>query len=163
MASDIKFRQTALKCFKECRCHQPPLRIGGCRVERTSWRARDGLLFPETVSACSVQMSSRLCARKSPYCALKPVSQKFSQQCLWKSSNARFVWLTMSLSRPFKEDRPVFPRYGVLGLVLAGSVSSSTTLQTFRDASHFWYILIHSVHIYIYYLFGHFHSSRPPV
>ena len=40
----------------------------------------------------SVQFSSRwyLCARKSPY-ALHPVSQKFSQSCLWNSSNVRLT------------------------------------------------------------------------
>ena len=38
----------------------------------------------------------------------------------------------MSLSRPFKEDRAVFPRYGVLGLVLAGVVSQVP--QHFRSS-----------------------------
>ena len=53
---------------------------------------------------CWVEFSSRcyLCARKRPY-ALHPVSQKFHP------TFPIFVWLTMALSRPSKEDRLAFP------------------------------------------------------
>ena len=52
-----------------------------------------------------------------------------------------FVWLTMALSRTFKEDRLALPlsllkAIDVLGFVPAGSVSSSSTLQIFREESH---------------------------
>ena len=73
-----------------------------------------------------------------------------------------FIWLTMVLSRPFREDRLALPLShlsppgdqwcDVLGFVLTGSVSSSSTLQVFREAiSHLWgwldppvYLLSHS-------------------
>ena len=44
------------------------------------------------MSSSSVQFSSRwyLCARKSPY-AFHPVSQTFSQRCLWNGSNVRLI------------------------------------------------------------------------
>jgi len=56
-----------------------------------------------------------------------------------------FVWLTMVLSHPFKEDRRVlllsthlssrpFDGVSVLGSVPAGSVSSSPTPEIFREA-----------------------------
>ena len=60
-----------------------------------------------------------------------------------------FVWLTIALSCPFKEDcqaLPFFPCLAspgswwcdVLGFVPAGSVWSSSTLQIFCDTSHLW-------------------------
>ena len=58
----------------------------------------------------SVQFSSRwyLSARESPI-ALRPVSQKCPQCCLWNSSKLMFSWITMTLSRPLKVDRPSLP------------------------------------------------------
>ena len=61
----------------------------------------------------------------------------------------KFVLLTMALSRPFREDRLaliLFARLSppgdrwcdVLGFVPAGSVSSFSTLQIFREASHLY-------------------------
>ena len=58
----------------------------------------------------------------------------------------------MALFRPVKEDRralylvprlspPGDRRYDVLGFVSAGSVSSSSTLQIFPDASHLLWLL----------------------
>ena len=70
-------------------------------------------------------------------------------------------------SRPFKEDRlalqSLFPclsppcdRWcGVLGFVPTGSVSSSSTLQIFQDASHLWWLLCLPV-----YLLGRLPSLR---
>ena len=83
-----------------------------------------------------------------------------------------FIWLTMALSRPFKEDRLALPlstpesfppgdRWcDVLGLVPAGSVrfvpsGSSSTFQIFREASHLCGLLCPPV-----YLLGHFPSLR---
>ena len=78
-----------------------------------------------------------------------------------------FVWLTMTLSRPFNEDRlalrPSTPSSllyaidgcDVLGFVLAGSVSSSSTLQVFREASYLWGLLCPPVN-----LLGRFPSLR---
>ena len=79
----------------------------------------------------------------------------------------KFVWLTMALSHPFKEDIlehflfKVFPCLSppghqwcdVLGFVPACSVSSSLTLQIFQDASHLWGLLYPPM-----YLLGHFPS-----
>ena len=55
-------------------------------------------------------VSSRwyLSARESPI-ALRPVSQKCPQCCLWNSSKLMFSWITMTLSRPLKVDRPSLP------------------------------------------------------
>ena len=57
-----------------------------------------------------------------------------------------FVWLTMALSRPIKEDRLALPLSTPFSsnrsmvwcpwLVPAGSVSSFSTFQIFREASH---------------------------
>ena len=77
-----------------------------------------------------------------------------------------FVWFTMTISRRFKKGRWAlsFPRLsppgdrwrGVrLGFVPAGSVSSSSTLQMFRDGSHMWWLFCPLV-----YLLGHFPSLR---
>ena len=61
------------------------------------------------------------------------------------------VWLIKALSRPLKVNRGVLPlstlvysppsdRWGdAPGIVPAGSVSSSSTPQNFRDASHLWW------------------------
>ena len=57
----------------------------------------------------------------------------------------------LTLSRPLKEDRCCASSFyasllqgdlwcDVLGFVLAGSVSSSSTLQIFRDASRLWWL-----------------------
>ena len=72
------------------------------------------------------------------------------------------VWLTMVLSRPFKE-RLLFLRLSppghqwcdVLGFVSAGSVSSFSTLQIFRETSHLRWLLCPPV-----YLLGYFPSLR---
>ena len=71
-----------------------------------------------------------------------------------------FVWLTMALSCPFKEDRLAllfFHTYLLQPIidVPAGSVSSSPTLQTFREASHLWGLLCQPV-----YLLGRLPSLR---
>ena len=55
-----------------------------------------------------------------------------------------FVWLTMALSGPVKEDRLAVVSFNAcllqaiifLGFVPAGSVSTFSTLQIFREASH---------------------------
>ena len=57
-----------------------------------------------------------------------------------------FVWLMMALSRPFKEDHlalslstPLSSRQLIaFGFASAGSFSSSSTFQIFREASHLW-------------------------
>ena len=94
----------------------------------------------------TVQFSSRwyLYSWKGPY-ALHSVSQKFPQRCLWISSS---VWLMKALSRPFEKIvyHFLFPCLSppgdqwcyVLGIVPAGNVSSSSTLQLFWDARHMW-------------------------
>ena len=76
-----------------------------------------------------------------------------------------FVWLTMALSHPFKEDRLAkrFQRLSlpgdrwcdVLGFVPAGSVSSSSTFWIFQEASHLWGLFCLPV-----YLLGCFPSIR---
>ena len=88
----------------------------------------------------------------SPTCPLKrfqcssdlqwPSSLVLSKKILW-----RFVFPRLS---------PPGDRWcGVLGFVPAGSVSSSSTLQIFREASRLWGLLCPLV-----YLFGHFPSLR---
>ena len=62
-----------------------------------------------------------------------------------------FAWLKIALCSPFKEDRLAFPlstpsppgdlRCDVLGIVPTNSVSSSSILPSFRDASHLWWLL----------------------
>ena len=64
---------------------------------------------------------------------------------------AMFIWLTMSLSCPFKEDclallfsMPLSSRRSmvwVFGFVPAGSVSSFSTFQVYWEASYFWVLL----------------------
>ena len=76
-----------------------------------------------------------------------------------------FVLLTMALSYPFKKDRLALPlstplssrrsMVWCLWLVPAGSVSSSSTPQIFREASHLWGLLCPPV-----YLLGRFPSLR---
>ena len=76
-----------------------------------------------------------------------------------------FTWLTMALSRPFKEDRPALHLSLLsplgdwwcsnLGFVAAGTVSGSSTLQTFRYWSHLCWLLFPPV-----YLLDHFSSFR---
>ena len=75
-----------------------------------------------------------------------------------------FVWLTMVLSRPFK-DHLAFPRplplssrdqlCVSLALCLNGSVSSFSAIQILREASHLWGLLCPPV-----YLLDCFHSLR---
>ena len=107
----------------------------------------------------SVQNSSRwhLCARISPY-ALHPDRQKFSQLCLWNNSSKICLIDDVPLSF-LKEDRRMFPlstpfspRPGdrwcdVLGNMHEGSVSSSSILQIFRDASHLRWLLWPQVYL----------------
>ena len=62
-----------------------------------------------------------------------------------------FIWLTMALSRPFKEDclallfsMPLSSRRSmvwVFGFVPAGSVSSCSTFQVYWEASYLWGLL----------------------
>ena len=73
-----------------------------------------------------------------------------------------FVWLTMVLSRPFKElflflrlSPPGQQRCHVFGFVPASRVSSFSTLQIFRETSHLRRLLCSTV-----YLLGHFPSLR---
>ena len=55
-----------------------------------------------------------MCSEK-PVHALYPIAQKFLQRCLWNSSNElplkqfQWVWVTMALTRPFKEDHLALP------------------------------------------------------
>ena len=78
-------------------------------------------------------------------------------QCL---SDCR--WPSLVLSRKIVE-RFHFPRLSppddrwcnIIGFVPAGSVSSTSTLQNFRDASHSWWLLIPPV-----YLIDHFPSLQ---
>ena len=83
-----------------------------------------------------------------------------------------FVLLTMALSYPFKKDRLALPlstplssrksMVWCLWLVPAGSVSSSSTPQTFRGASHLWGLLCPPVWLLCppVYLLGRFPSLR---
>ena len=72
------------------------------------------------------------------------------------------ILLTLALSLPFKEDcwalsltMSLSPWYiqwcDVLGFAPTGSVSSSSTLQTFQDVSHLWWLPCPTV-----YLISHF-------
>ena len=113
----------------------------------------------QRVEEGSVQFSSRwyLCARKSPY-VLHPVSKRFPQRHLWNSFNVRLI-----------EDGPLSSFQGrlssassfhtswcdALGFVPACSVSSSSTLQLFQEASHLWGLLCPPVC-----LLGYFSSLR---
>ena len=108
------------------------------RIKVTTVRLRTGH------SRLGHQFSSRwyLCARKSPY-ALHPVCQKFPQRRLGNSSNVRLIDDgCLVLSRNIV-SRFLFPRLShpgdrwrdVLGFVPAGSVSSFSTLQIFREVS----------------------------
>ena len=66
-----------------------------------------------------------------------------------------FFRLTIVLSLPFKEDHRALPDdwwCDVLGFVPAGSVSSSSTHQIFRDVRHSWWLLCHPVCLLGYYL-----------
>ena len=72
------------------------------------------------------------------------------------------VWLTMVLSRPFKElllflrlSPPGHQWCDVFGFVPASRVSSFSTLQIFRETSHLRRLLCPTV-----YLLGHFPSLR---
>ena len=77
-----------------------------------------------------------------------------------------FVWLTMALSRPFRKDRLALPLSQLsppgdhwrdaFDFVPTGSVSSSSALQVFREASHLWgwldppvYLLSHSPSLHV--------------
>ena len=92
---------------------------------------------------------------EQPICAPPHLSEVF-QSCLWNNSNVR---------RTFKEDRLALllstllsSRWSMmwcLWFVSAGSVSSSSTLQVFRGASHLWELLCPPV-----YLLSHFLSLR---
>ena len=113
----------------------------------------------QRVEEGSVQFSSRwyLCARKSPY-VLHPVSKRFPQRHLWNGFNVRLI-----------EDGPLSSFQGrlssassfhtswcdALGFVPACSVSSSSTLQLFQEASHLWGLLCPPVC-----LLGYFSSLR---
>ena len=66
-----------------------------------------------------------------------------------------FFRLTIVLSLPFKKDHRALPDdwwCDVLGFVPAGSVSSSSTLQIFRDVRNSWWLLCRPVCLLGYYL-----------
>ena len=74
----------------------------------------------------------------------------------------RFVWLTMALlsfqgrsssASSFQASPPGDRWCDVLGFVPTGSVSSSSTLKIFQEASHLWGLLCPPI-----YLLGHFSS-----
>ena len=72
-------------------------RCGRCQAKIDAWWCFEHLtelLLTVLVIACETcfQFSSRwyLCTHKSP-CALHPISQKFSQSCLWNSSSIQLI------------------------------------------------------------------------
>ena len=84
------------------------------------------------------------------------------------------VWLTMALSPPFKDDRlalplstPLFSGWLMVWcpwLVPAASVSNSSTLQIFREASHLWRLLCLPVYLLCRFpSLGHVQGSTPTV
>ena len=87
--------------------------------------------------------------RKAHNYGLHPISQKFPQCCLWNGSNVRLTddgplssFQGRSSSASSFHASPPDDRWcDVLGFVPAGSVSSFSTLQIFRDASHLWGLL----------------------
>ena len=70
--------------------------------------AQRGIALQKIYILVFVHFSSRwyLRARKNLY-ACQPVSKKFSQRCLWNSSNV--VVFLIALSSPFKDDRLALP------------------------------------------------------
>ena len=103
-----------------------------------------------------------------------------SAQPLWIFHNVAFetvpmfVWLTMALCCPFNEDcrALLFPTHfwdssgdrwcGVLGFVPAGSASSSSTIQIFRDASHLRWLLCAPVSLLGYFLYSGMSRAAHP-
>ena len=94
---------------------------------------------------------------EKPY-TLHPIPRKFLQNCLWSSSTVRLIFQERS-SSVSSFHAPLLQAIDgvrdVLGFVPAGSVSSSSTLQIFREASHLWGLLFPPVC-----LLGHFPSLR---
>ena len=98
---------------------------------------------------------------ENPICAPSRFSD-VSRKVPWKQfqCSSDWRWHSLVLSRKIIQ-RFLFPRLSppgnrwcnVLGFVPVGSVSSSSTLQIFRDASHLWGLLCPPV-----YLLGHFPS-----
>ena len=113
------------------------------------WRGAGSL--SRAVPSVTVQFSSRryLCARKSPR-ALRPVSQNCPQRCLWNGSSVRLIddgplssFQGRSSSASSFNASLLRAINGVmsLGFVPAGSVSSFSTPQIFREASRLWGLL----------------------
>ena len=107
----------------------------------------------------SVQFSSRwyLCTRKSPY-VLHPVSKRFPQRHLWNGFNVRLIedgTLSSFQGRLSSASSFHTSWCDALGFVPACSVSSSSTLQLFQEASHLWGLLCPPVC-----LLGYFSSLR---
>ena len=94
---------------------------------------------------------------EKPY-TLHPIPRKFLQNCLWSSSTVRLIFQERS-SSVSSFHAPLLQAIDgvrdVLGFVPAGSVSSSSTLQIFREASYLWELLCLPVD-----LLGHFPSLR---
>ena len=132
-------------------------RACGCTCWVLTWSS----IF--AVNGALVQFKMISMSRKCPY-ALHPVSQTFPQRCLWNSPKCSSVWRWpfLVLSRKIVQ-RFLFPRFSspgdrwcdVIGFVTAGSVSSSSTCQIFRDASQLLWLLCPPVC-----LLGHFPSLR---
>ena len=88
---------------------------------------------------------------------VSPVSPLKRFQC---SSDWRWSSLVLSSKIVYRflfwpPSPPGDRRCGILGFVPAGSVSSSSTLQIFREASYLWWLPCPLV-----YLLGHFPSLR---
>ena len=115
--------------------------------------------FEDQVSCMTVQFKLVSVCLGKPTCApphLSEVSPTLSLKRFQCSSDWR--WPSLVLSRKIIW-RFLFPHLSppgnwwcdVFGCVPTGSTSSSSTLQTFRDANHLWWLLCLSV-----YLLGHF-------
>ena len=107
-----------------CQCR---LLRAGCRG--LDWFGKTKKIFTEFAyprsevsveSYFSQDSISALICLSSPY-ALHPVSQKFPKKLPLKQFDWMFVWLTMTLSRPFNEDRlalhlstPLFSRWSMM-------------------------------------------------
>ena len=98
--------------------------------------------------------------------ALHTVSQMFHQRRHWSSSNVRLMDdgpLSSFQGRLSNDSSFHAPLLKAIDGVVSwdtGCVSSSSTLQIFRDASHLWWLLCPPI-----YLLGHFPSfsvKEPP-
>ena len=118
----------------------------------------------------SDQLEMAFMRSENPICAPSRLSEASPTLSLKHSQcSSDWRWPSLVLLRKIVQ-RFLFPRLSppgdrwsdALGFVHTGSVSSISTLQTFRDASHLWWLLCPPVYLLCHFpLFHHVQGSTP--